>query len=262
MNTSVPFYHATTRNLIIGFGGLFGNIFIRHKDVDGVSQKIVKCPISFANKEPFLVRLTQDPGLNENIQSLLPRLSFEITGFDYDERRQLNKIHKTIGTIGNRTVYSYTPVPYNIQFNLNSYTITNEDNFQIMEQILPFFSPDMNLSIKMIQEPLLIQDIPLVLNSINTDDSYEGSFEDRRYIISTYAFTMKAYYYAPILGSLDPEKHFDDGAAAGVIKHVTTNINGQVKYTAIINPFAANKEDDYSIDESWSNIEPPEPYTL
>ncbi len=254
MKTAVPFYHGTTRNLVIAFGGLFGNIFIRNRDKDGITKKIVKCPIALSSKENFIIRLQQDPGLNEDTQIVLPRLSFEISGFNYDQARQLNKIHKTVANIGDRTVYSYVPVPYNLTFNLYSYTVTNEDNYQIMEQIVPYFSPDMNLSIKMMQSPLLIQDVPLVLNSISTDDSYEGSFEDRRYIISTYTFTMKAYYYAPILGSVDPEKHFADGETPQVIKHSQVTINGQVKYSAIVDPFAANIDDTYVVHESWTNL--------
>ncbi len=257
MKTAVPFYHATTRNLVIAFGGLFGNIFIRNRDADGVTQKIVKCPISLANKEKFIVRLQQDPGLNEDTQITLPRLSFEITGFDYDQSRQLNKIHKTVSNLADRTVFSYAPVPYNLTFNLYSYTVTNEDNYQIMEQILPYFSPDMNLSIKMMQSPLLVQDVPLILNSVSADDSFEGSFEDRRYIITTYMFTMRAYYYAPVLGSIDPEKHFADGEESKVIKHVQTIVNGQIKYSAIVDPFAANSEDVYVINESWTDVTPP-----
>lgn len=259
MITRQPFYHGTTRNLVVGFGGLFGNLHIRNRDADGITQKIVKCPISFAQKEKFIVRLMQDPGLNEDTQITLPRLSFEITGFDYDQSRQMNKINKVVGTTAdNRIVYNYMPVPYNLTFTLYSYTNTNEDNYQIMEQIVPFFSPDMNLSIKMMADPVLIQDIPLILNSVSTDDSYEGSYEDRRYIITTYMFTMKAYYYAPILGQVDPEKHFDDTDGAVLIKHVQVDVKGMTKYSAIIDPFAANKDDDYDINEGWTIVGPGE----
>jgi hypothetical protein len=259
MITKQPFYHGTTRNLVVGFGGLFGNLHIRNRDSDGVTQKIVKCPISFAQKEKFIVRLMQDPGLNEDTQVTLPRLSFEITGFDYDQSRQMNKIHRVKNkTTDDRIIYNYMPVPYNLTFSLNSYTNTNEDNYQIMEQIIPFFSPDMNLSIKMMADPVLIQDIPLILNSVSTDDSYEGSFEDRRYINTTYMFTMKAYYYAPILSQVDPEKHFADDDAVPLIKHVNVDVKGLVKYSAIINPFAANKDDIYGIDESWTYVPPGE----
>lgn len=105
MLTTVPFYHGTTKKLVIAFGGLFGNIFCRTKDRGGITQKIVKVPIAFAQKEKFIVRLQQDPDLAEDMQIVLPRLSFEITGLDYDSPRQLNKIHKIKGTDGTRNVF-------------------------------------------------------------------------------------------------------------------------------------------------------------
>ena len=256
MLTTVPFYHSTTKKLVIAFGGLFGNIFCRTKDRGGITQKIVKVPIAFAQKEKFIVRLQQDPDLAEDMQIVLPRLSFEITGLDYDSPRQLNKIHKIKGTDGTRNVFSYMPVPYNVSFNLYSFTRTTEDNLQIMEQIVPYFTPEMNLSIKMLQVPELSQDVPLILNSVNTDDQYDGGFEDRRYIITTYSLTMKAYYYGPILGSTDAEKHFDDGKQVNVIKRVITTVNNSIKYTATIDPFTAGADDIFDVVESWTDIIP------
>jgi hypothetical protein len=251
----VPFYHGTTRNLVIAFCGLFSNIFLRTRDADGVTKKIINVPISFLSKEKFLVRLMQDPGMNEDTMLVLPRLSAELTGITYDPARQLNKMQKVVSSTSTRAVYYYTPVPYVVSFNLYTYTKTVEDNLQIMEQILPFFAPDMNLSIKMLEEPELIQDIPMMLNSVSTDDQFDGSFETSRTIISTYSFSMKTYYYGPILNSIDPENHFDSDNNAQVIKQVNINVSNN-KYTAVVNPFAAGPSDPYSIDENWVTIIP------
>lgn len=251
MLTSIPFYFSTTRNLVIAFCGLFSNVFIRNLDAAGRSKKIVNVPISFLSKEKFMVRLQQDPGLNEDLMINLPRLSAEITGINYDSSRQLNKLHKNIANTPDRTVYTYSPVPYNISFNLYSYSRNMEDNLQIMEQILPFFTPDMNLSIKMMKEPLLIQDVPLILNSVSTDDQFDGSFESSRTIISTYSFMMKAYFYGPLLNHTDPENHFSSAADAQVIKNVIVTVNSSSKYTAVVDPFSANASDPYNIIENW-----------
>lgn len=259
MLTKVPFNHQTTRKMVVAFGGLFSNIFCVTKDIDKVTQKIVQVPIAFANKEKFIVRLQQDPGLNEDIQITLPRLSFEIVGYDLDSSRMLNKTHRIVGTKDGRSVKQYTPVPYNLTFNLYSFTRTSDDNYQIMEQILPFFTPDMNLSIKMMQNPDLTQDCSLTLNNVNTDDQYDGGFEDRRYIISTYAFTLKMNYYGPYLGTIDAEKHFEDGSVVSVIKKVTTNAN-QFKYTAIIDPFTAESGDAHVVGETWSRRVAPDDF--
>lgn len=243
--------------MVIAFCGLFNNIHIRIKDTSGVSQKIIPVPLAYANKDKMIVRLKQDPGLNEDVQVTLPRMSAEIVGFDYNSDRQLNKVHRHSGTRNGKPSFQYVPVPWDITFNLYTYTNTSEDNFQIMEQILPYFTPDMNLSIKVLQNPDVVQDTVLVLTDVNIDDSYDGSFEDRRYIITTYSFTMQMNYYGPVLSTNDPEGHFANGDDVNIIKKVITNVsssasgNNGVKYTASIDPFTANEGDPYNIQESW-----------
>ena len=256
MLSKKPFYYSTTRKVIVAFAGLFSNIFCVTKDKSGVTRKIVNVPIALVNKEKFLVRLQQDPTLNNDSEILLPRLSFEIVGIDYNSSRQLNKTNKVLSEKDGSTVYSYSPVPYDLTFNLYSYTRTQEDNYQIMEQILPYFTPDMNISIKMMQDPDVIQDCQLILNSISTDDTSDGSFEERRYIISTYSFLLKMSYFGPMFGITDPEGHFDVGSAAEVIKKVVVNLNN-TKYTVEVNPFSANATDPYTTPDGWSEITPP-----
>ena len=64
----------------------------------------------------------------------------------YDSSRKLNKMNKTIrvksNEEGKKTNFNYTPVPYNINFSLYSFTANAENGLQIVEQILPFFQPE------------------------------------------------------------------------------------------------------------------------
>lgn len=257
MLASKPFYHGTTRAMVVSFCGLFSNIFTVTKDTTNITKKIVNVPIAYANKEKFLVRLKQDPGLNEDIQIILPRLSAEIVGQEYDSARQLNKVNKNVCFKDGKTTFMYSPVPYNITFQLYSYTRTTEDNLQILEQIVPYFTPDMNLSIKVMQNPDFIQDCQLILNSVNTDDAYDGGFEERRYIITTYEFTLKMYYYSPIRGLLDSEFHFDNSnTAVNIIKNVQVNVNNN-KYSVTVDPFEAGPDDPYTLNEIWSEEQNP-----
>lgn len=260
MLTNVPFYHSTIRNATVAFGGLFSNLHLVTKNKDGITDKIVKVPIQYANKEKYIVRIMQDPKIERNTMVTLPRMSFEISGYQYDPERKLNKIHRINSTrdiaLETREFFTqYTPVPYNISWNLYTYTKTTEDNLQLMEQILPFFTPELNLSVKMIKNPEIVQDIPLVLTSVNTaDDFYDGSFEDRRMIISTYSFEMKLNIYAPLIGVIDRDNHFADGNNGGlpIIKKVIVDTNNS-RYTAIVDPFEASVADVYNIIESNSD---------
>lgn len=194
------FYHAITRKIIVAFGSLFSDIKIkRDKDhEDGPLSQTVAVPISYAPKEKWLVRIEQDPDLNNHTYISLPRLSFEITGITYDPSRRVNR-GATITCGGPDGVSRlFAPVPYNIDISLYSLTKTQEDGLQIVEQIVPYFAPEFTMSVKVVPEFNLIVDIPLVLNSVAVQDDYDGDFQIRRFVTYTMNFTMKAMMFGPI----------------------------------------------------------------
>jgi lipoprotein-anchoring transpeptidase ErfK/SrfK len=42
------------------------------------------------------------------------------------------------------------------------------------------------------------RDVPITLNSVSMEDTYEGGFEDNRIIEYTLDFTMKVYFFGPV----------------------------------------------------------------
>ena len=76
-----------------------------------------------------------------------------------------------------------------------------EDGLRIVEQILPFFNPDFNITVN--EMPLLgiKRDIKITMDSIDYDDTYEGDFADRQSIIWTLNFTMRLNFYGPVTNS-------------------------------------------------------------
>lgn len=192
------FYNETTRRYVAVFGTLFNDISIDRTNNDGTFTQSMKVPIHYAPMQKILARLEQDPNLNAPAMTL-PRMSFEILGMTYDSTRNLprNNIYRTGSAIASSLQTQYTPAPYDLEFQLNIMTKYNEDGTKILEQILPFFKPDFTVSVKILDELELYVDIPVVLNSVSTEDVYEGSFEERRALIWTLSFTMKAFYFGP-----------------------------------------------------------------
>ena len=92
----------------------------------------------------------------------------------------------------------YSPVPYNLNFELFVMTKNSDDGIQIVEQILPFFQPEYTVTINEVPEMDIVRDVPMVLNSIGYEDTYTGSFTERRAIIYTFNFVAKAYVYGPV----------------------------------------------------------------
>jgi len=189
------FYFSTIRKYVTLFGTLFDDISIIRTNKDGKLTAVIKVPITYAPKEKMLARIEQDPAIDrQTAVPPLPFMSFEMTEMKYDSTRKLNTIGKVVtanNQVNNSYKYQYNPVPYNIGFRLYIYVKNAEDGTKIVEQILPFFTPDFTTTLKLIPELGIHMDIPTVMNSIQQTDTYDGNFIERRAILWTLDFTVK-----------------------------------------------------------------------
>lgn len=192
------FYHQTSRKMVVAFGSLFNNIEVRRTDSSDAVTEVIKIPLSYGPKDKMLVRISQDPSLNPKVALTVPRMGFELTSMTYDGARKLNTMGRNVkkGTTGLKK--QYNPVPYNWDFSLYVFVKNAEDGTQILEQILPFFTPDFTVTMTLISGMTVKMDIPLVLNSVTSEDSYEGDFATRRSIIWTLSFLMKGFLYPSV----------------------------------------------------------------
>jgi hypothetical protein len=180
---------------------MFNNIVVSRKTTEGVVDKRIKVPISYSPRDKLLARIETDPNLRKPEAVSLPRMGFEVTSMTYAGERKLSTIQRyTVKstTDPNKKNSVYAPVPYDINFQLSIMVKSAEDGTQILEQILPFFTPEWTNSVQLIDDLELKMDIPLVLISVSSEDTYDGDFETRRALIWTLDFTMKGYFYGPI----------------------------------------------------------------
>lgn len=207
------FYFSTIRKYVTLFGTLFNDIHITRTDENNTTVALLKVPLAYAPKEKVLARVDADPNIDRQTAVVLPRMSFEMVDMKYDTSRKLNTIGRTVvkdQDSTSRLKYQYNPVPYNISFRLYIYVKNAEDGTKIVEQILPFFTPDWTTTVQLIPEMGINMDIPVVLESVNIEDTYEGDFDQRRALIWTLDFTLKGYLYGPVKKS-------------GIIKFANTN---------------------------------------
>ena len=192
------FYHQTSRKMVVAFGSLFNNIEVRRTDSADAVVEVIKIPLSYGPKDKMLVRISQDPSLNPKVALTVPRMGFELTSMTYDGVRKLNTMGRNVkkGTTGLKK--QFNPVPYNWDFSLYVFVKNAEDGTQILEQILPFFTPDFTVTMTLISGMTVKMDVPLVLNSVTSEDSYEGDFATRRSIIWTLSFLMKGFLYPSV----------------------------------------------------------------
>ncbi len=197
------FYHNSVRNLVVAFGSMFNDIYITRKNADGSTKEQIKVPISYGPKEKFLRRIYERSSISDGpkVEITLPRLAFEITGIDYDSQRKrntMNKYHTTTGvTAGQDISYDYAEVPYNFSFQLSAMVRHMDDALQITEQILPYFTPEFNISLNMTSLHTKV-DVPVILQSSVLNEDYEGDFDTRRSIITDFNFIAKSYVYGPV----------------------------------------------------------------
>ena len=195
------FYFSTIRKYVTLFGTLFNDIHVIRTDTSGKTTAFIKVPITYAPKEKMLARTQQDPNIDRPTAVLtLPMMSFEMTSINYDRDRKLNTIGRSAvkNTNNNSLKYQYNPVPYNFGFRLYVMVKNAEDGTKIIEQILPYFTPDFTATVNLIPEMEIKLDIPVILNNISQEDTYTGNFAERQALIWTLDFTLKGSVYGPI----------------------------------------------------------------
>ena len=245
------FYHETIRKIVISFGTMFNDIQLVRKDNSGTIIQTMKVPLAYGPREKFLVRLREDADLTKQVAITLPRIGFEIKNLAYDATRKMSRVQRFKKVKGANTKQldtQYMPVPYNLEFELYIMAKQSDDSLQIVEQILPYFQPDYALTINDMSDMGITRDVPIVLNSIGYEDSYDGDFTNRRALIYTLSFTTKFYLYGPV-------------TSAKVIKTVQVDQytdmpdkspKREQRYKVTPSPSTADADDDFGFNETTS----------
>ena len=256
-------YHELIRKTIVAFGTLFNDLYIYRRSSTGKINQKMKVPLAYGPKQKFLARIDQDSTRGaDNVKTTaltLPRIGFELTGLTYDPSRKLNRIQKfkkVKGADSKSLSNVYMPVPYNVSFTLFTMAKNSEDALQIVEQILPMFQPDYTVSLNVMPQLDIVRDVPIILNDVTYEDSYDGAFTERRVLMYTLSFTAKMYLYGPV-------------TSTSVIKQVqvdqytntnTTTARREQRYVVTPNPTSADADDDFGFNETRSFFQDADEY--
>jgi hypothetical protein len=216
-------YNRVIRKLVVGFGNLFDSITLYRFKPDNTESERFIVPIAYASKERYVMRLEEDMNLDKKVQMTLPRMSFEMAGLSYDaSRKQNTNIKNFSGTAPTGIISQYNPVPYNFDFNLYIYVRNIEDGTQIIEHILPYFTPDYTIKLNLIPEMGIIKEVPVILNSTSHEITYEGTRDgETRMIVWTLNFTVKGFV-------------FGKTTETGVINRAFVSVYNQITDTDLI----------------------------
>jgi hypothetical protein len=164
----------------------------------------------------------------------IPNVTISGTGTNAKATANVDSSTSSLQTI-------FTPVPYNFEIDLSIMVLNSDDGTQILEQILPYFTPEFQVTMNEMKTMGVKRDIPIVLNGLSSEDDYEGDFFTRRSLTHTLSFTVQGYIYGPI-------------ADQGIIREVDVNagtfFNGidspLVNIDTVPNPVNADPEDNPS----------------
>lgn len=245
------FYHSHIRKAIIAFGTIFNQLTVERKNASGQVAQSLRVPLAYSPKQKFLARVaavpTNDPA---SVAITLPRIGFEITGLQYNPEKKLAILQKNIA-VGvdddpNKVRMQYVSTPYDMTISLFIVSKNQEDGLQIIEQILPFFNPDFNVTITDIPEMGIKRDLQIVLNNITYEDNYEGDFNQRQSVIWNLTFTLGLNFYGPV-----DQQGYIKTAVANTYATLTpqTDTKEKVKYQVTYTP------DDATYLDNWSYVE-------
>lgn len=237
------FYNRTIRKTVVAFGTIFNDIEIIRFTKDGDPRERMRVPLSYGAKEKYITRLSSDPTLTKSIATLVPRMSFNLDSISYDTSRKQISTIRNLGNLTGGTVNTqYAPIPYNFDFSMSVYVRNTEDGTQILEQILPFFTPDFTVTVDMIESMDQKYDIPVILNSVTSNVEYEGDMLTTRLIVWDLTFTVKGYIWPPI-------------KSGNYIRSANTNIYQPTSNVKLINiqtlpdPVNAEPDDEFGFSE-------------
>lgn len=195
------FYHSQLRTYALLMANLFNNISIKRKD-----KGLIKVPVTYGSKEAFNMKINQllqkpvggDTELG--VETILPRMNVQLIDVIYDGQA---KTRTTASGIhfqeSGKNKKQYNVWPCKITYELNIQTRYQDDMYQIVEQILPYFTP---YFIQEIKEHFdgdfeINHKVPIEIVGIQPDEQQAGGPNERRRLEWSIQFAVRGYLYPP-----------------------------------------------------------------
>lgn len=247
------FYHHTIWKHVAAFADLFDDMTVYVYDDDRkIPVGMKKVPLILAPKEKVVSALSVLAGEDRpEIDNVLPKISVIWQGITWDNNRQTgSNLTKRVLAYEydsddeeeqnrqNRLVYvDLQPIPWKLEFQVTFWTKYMDEAVQLLENTLPFFHPDLHLSIF---ERISGQErkSKVTLDSVTPNFVYELNEPDRRVIQFDLNFTMECMLYRPYHTEKDIHKAYigvtavanenDQENDGDVIYMTTTGVSGSI----------------------------------
>jgi hypothetical protein len=201
-------------------------------------------PVKYSPKEKIWYWLNE-----RKDDETLPIISVGLTGVDYALERAGNKHQKltdTITTSAGSVRQFLNPAPYDLTFSVSIWALYMSDIDQIIEQILPYFQPNVIIRVY-IPELSAKYDVKVIFNSASPEWEFEMSDEMHRVLKYTLDFTVQTYMFKPmettgiirtiLLNYYQSEASFNARAPGNSNSTFTSGASGESQRFRGVNPW-------------------------
>lgn len=211
------FKYNELRRYTVLFGQLFSDLHILRETED--KQTFIKVPLKYGRGYVY-EKFGDNDDKKTRMRIVLPAMSFVLTQWDEDGSRKTNTYNKLASRkIGddNKVNTQFGRVPYNFTYELAVRTKNIDDMNQIMEQIIPAFSPALTVKCQDNDELDVQQDITIqMLPGVEMEDTEEEQIDVGRVITWTINFVVKGYLYKrtnrePVVLQVEVNNFMPDG---------------------------------------------------
>ena len=189
------FYYNSIRKTIVQFLDVFKEVQIARHNSAGDVTGYIKVPLKFGLREKVWYWLNQ-----RKDDEMLPMMSVIMDSVEYAAQRQTSKIRNVVKLKTPPTSeYSkfLNPIPYNLGFTLTIWSLYMVDVDQILEQILPYFMPNIFIRID-IPELDANLDVKVIFTGCTPDVTNEMSDEEIRILKWNLTFDVQTYLFQPV----------------------------------------------------------------
>lgn len=196
------YYNKQIKKYLIQFMSIFAGLQVMTENREDGNPKVISVPVHYGSKDRVTASILSENTQNKPIR--LPVMSAYLTGIDItpELRKGLGVQRRTpflprgeVFPDGIKVAHQLMPIPYRGQIELGIYTSNMDQHLQILEQIMIFFDPSIQIQIS--DGDLDWARLSTVeMTNINFDENYPAG-TDRRMIVSTLGFAVPMYISAP-----------------------------------------------------------------
>lgn len=198
----IPFSHNTIANTTIAVGAIFDNLKITRTDSQSNTTTIA-VPLKYQRKEYWYQKLVDNQKESSvTFQQSMPRIMYNLKSVARDTTKVVNRQNKLSVTdqdVNGTRKWTFVPVPYDLFYEVNIVTKYYQEGAQILEQILPYFNPTINMKVTEVNAINAVNDVQVSLSGDpELEDNILDGLIEATYVVWTIQVKASTNFYQEV----------------------------------------------------------------